>query len=210
MSSKYKAANIAPYRSLHAWLWLVVVLVLPLCGCTAAPRASLSSATMAQEGAFALDPTSKHNRSGIWLETGAAYWFEITVTETLHDGRVICTPPFYLDDGANCRQPIGPEGFLADGLPWLPRLAMWMAAPFRPMNEKNSRWLEAVGRIDAEDGAYFSLAKHCSKQFPYRATVSGELVALVNDFPWLGRYANNRGRLRVEVHRLKAHEAAAL
>ncbi|HSH12556.1 MAG TPA: hypothetical protein VLA15_02370, partial [Desulfurivibrionaceae bacterium] len=77
------------------------------------------------------------------------------------------------DVGADCCKSLGPEGYLADELSWWRRVIFRLAAPFRPMNEKNSRWLETVGRVAGDEGGYFPLVKYNFEERPYRPSTTG-------------------------------------
>jgi len=181
-----------------------VLVAMLVSGCSIIPRDCRSAVVLplspGEKGEVKVDLASKCNRSGILLDESASYWFEAEAIGLLEDGSITCNPPGYKDVGADCYKPLGPEGYLADELPWW-RAMFWLAAPFRPMNDKNSRWLEAVGRVVGNDGDYFSLVKHSSGDRAYQPSSTGELLVLANDFPWLGRYTNNRGTLKVTVHR---------
>lgn len=189
-------------------LLFVVLVALLFAGCSIIPRDCRSAVVLplcpGEQGEFEVDLASKCNRSGIRLDEKSSYWFEVEAIGLLEDRPVICNPPGYKNVGADCCKPLGPEGYLADELPWCRRVIFRFAEPFRPMNDKDSRWLETVGRVAGDEGGDFSLVKYSSGDRAYQPSTTGELLVLANDFPWFGRYANNRGTLRVTVHSVKA------
>lgn len=196
----------------HHRYWKILLLIatatLQLGGCSIIPHdcrsASVLPLATGEPRKFKVDLASKCNRSGIFLEKDVSYWFKIDAIGLLEDGSIVCSPPGYKDIGSDCCEPISFEGYLATELPSYLKIILGLAAPFRPMNDKRSRWLETIGYIDGNEGSYFSLVNHNSGDRAYRSSTAGELLVLVNDFPWFGRYANNHGTLLVTVHRYKS------
>jgi len=147
---------------------------------------------------FIVDLKKKCNPSGIILEEGHRYSFRVEALTRLADGRIKCLPPKYDADGDECR-PVRPDGFSANSLPWFPRLVLGAAQRFRPIGSAESNWLEVVGTVGHGNKEFFQVIKYIAGTSPYEAKETGEFYALANDYPWLGRYANNIGILRVTV-----------
>ena len=147
---------------------------------------------------FVVDLKRKCNPSGVILEAGKRYSFQVYTLSRIADGRIKCMPPDYDADGEKC-EPIGPDGYKTELLPWYMRFIMWFGESSRPLDTPDARWLELVGTVGHGNKVFFPVTQYPSNTKPYEAKETGEFYALANDFPRLGRYGNNVGVLRVTV-----------
>lgn len=141
---------------------------------------------------FKVITKSKCNSSGILIEEGSLYTFDISVLERIEDGRIKYNPAYN-----NMSVPLGPDGFDAKHLKWYERLIMAMGQPFRPIGSSNVNWFELIGVIGQDNEEYFSLFKYSRTGAFFRSPRSGELFCFVNDFPM--KYCNNEGSFSIKV-----------
>ena len=186
---------------------MYLITVILLSGCSTAfihdCCGSINPITLPTKGnsEFVVDLKRKCNPSGVILEAGKRYSFQVYTLSRIADGRIKCLPPDYDAKGDNCK-PIGPDGYQTDLLPWYMRFVMSFGDSSRPLDTPDARWLEIVGTVGHGNKDFFPVTRYHSKEVPYKAQETGEFFVLANDYPWLGRYANNVGMVRVTVTNL--------
>ena len=122
----------------------------------------------------------KYNRTGLMLQKGVKYTFEVKGDQTWKDGGVTC----------------GPEGWdRSDVTLGLKEIAIAGMEPFRRCPDAN--WFALIGCIGDNDENSFLIGDEKTLHTPLR---SAEFSAFAND---LSRsYGNNQGRIRLTVTRL--------
>lgn len=114
------------------------------------------------------------NHTGIILETGVTYRFE--VHGTWYDASIDC----------------GGEGYeMRERIPWYLWPAFWAAQCLKPL-PTGERWFQLVGKVE---GQVFEIGGGATLTSPG----SGELLCAANDAR--GFYCNNRGSLSLVVTR---------
>lgn len=121
----------------------------------------------------------KYNHTGLMLEKGVKYRFEIIGKQTWKDGGISC----------------GPEGWnrdtVSEGLKEISFAAM---EPFRRFPKAN--WFALIGCIGANDSNAFLIG---NKKGVYTPKESAEFCAFANDLQRF--YGNNQGLLKLTVRR---------
>lgn len=129
---------------------------------------------------FSVRALEQYSWSGVRVEAGGDYAFEINEGETWQDKDIVC----------------GPEGWRTEDLPW------FKEAVIEPLEKRrrcpNARWFELVGSI-GDDGSHFFRIGKGGADRTYRSPVDGELCAFANDLR--STYGNNHGEIKVTVKR---------
>ena len=123
----------------------------------------------------------RHNASGIALEAGARYLFEIAPGQTWTDGSIDC----------------GPKGWTRADVQLGVREARIAMSEWR-RRKRDANWFALVGAVGHSDDELFELLDHADNPYVPRST--GELCTFANDLP--KRYGNNAGALRFTVRRV--------
>jgi hypothetical protein len=150
---------------------------------------------------FVVDYKSKCNASGVILMEKQRYSFTVEPLSKLEDGIVKCLPPDFA--GKEQCKPIGLDGFKADSLSWFKRFVLWLSEGKRPCDGTDAGWLQLVGTVGHGNKEFFPLSRHVLDDHPYEAKETGEFYALANDYPWLERYRNNVGIVKITVKRVE-------
>ncbi len=126
----------------------------------------------------------KYNRSGILLERGAKYRFEIDEDQVWRDGGVEC----------------GPRGWNRDSVELGFRE---FAIRLRENNRRfpDADWFELVATLDDNDLMKFRVLDHTNRGNPYCPRASGEFCPFANDV--MRDYSDNMGRVHVTVTRIE-------
>lgn len=129
---------------------------------------------------FTVRAPEQYSWSGVRVEAGGDYAFEIDEGETWQDKDIVC----------------GPEGWRTEDLPWFKEAVI---EPFeRRRRCPNARWFELVGSIGDDGGHFFRIGKGGTDS-TYRSPKEEELYAFANDLR--STYGNNHGEIRVTVKR---------
>jgi hypothetical protein len=144
---------------------------------------------------FQVHAERKCNPSGFALSSKVYYRFSSSVEKPLADGWVTCKHP--TQKGTTCdKEPLDSEGFYTDKMSLLSWGILSLVSYSRPLSGGSANWFELVGTTD-EGASYFSIYRLAQTRQEYLPAESGELFALVNDFPDM--YCNNKGILNVTV-----------
>ncbi len=124
--------------------------------------------------------SEKYNHTGLMLEKGGHYDFEVSGNQTWKDGGVVC----------------GPEGWDRGSVELgLKELPIGIAEPFRRLPD--AKWFELCGCIGTDDDSAFRIGK---KRTGYKVNNSGEFCPFANDLSTY--YGNNSGKLLIKVTRV--------
>ncbi|MDH3599877.1 MAG: DUF2235 domain-containing protein [Candidatus Tectomicrobia bacterium] len=131
---------------------------------------------------FPVRAANLFNWSGVRLQEGAAYRFDIGPTQRWQDGSINC----------------GPDGWRTEDLPWHKEAIVSWFEDKRRVPEAN--WFALIGSLgDEGDGeAYFHIGSGGPDRI-YRASRDGDLYAFANDLTT--RYDNNEGQIEVSITR---------
>jgi hypothetical protein len=123
----------------------------------------------------------RHNPTGIALEAGGQYLFEVPAGQTWQDGSIAC----------------GPEGWTLDQvkLGWK---ELAIAAVQWRRRKRDANWFALIGAVGHSDDELFEVLDHTD--VPYVPKRTDELCTFANDLPT--RYGNNAGSLRFVVRRV--------
>lgn len=125
---------------------------------------------------IAIDAGHKWNWSGILLEKGATYRFDIGDVQKWMDGGVT----------------FGPGGWESHELPWYKEDIVGLFESKRRCPEAN--WFELIGALGDEGDNLFRIGKGGDEK-AYQAIEDAELYTFANDLDW--KYDNNKGQLLV-------------
>ena len=117
--------------------------------------------------------------SGVRLEKGSVYSFQVPAGETWKDKSIDC----------------GAEGWTSEQLSWLKEAIVRRYEEYRRVPAAN--WFELIGSIDDDGDSFFRIGNGLDA---FRAPESGDLYAFPNDLA--DKYGNNKGRIEVEIKRL--------
>ena len=131
---------------------------------------------------FVVGSAEKYSWSGIRLERGGHYAFEIADDQYWEDADIKCSP----------------AGWKSEELPWYKETVVGMMESKRRCPAAN--WFELIGSLD-ESVDLFRIGRG-SKRASYRAKQDGTLYAFANDMEAF--YFNNHGQIEVTVRRLAA------
>lgn len=121
----------------------------------------------------------RYNWTGLQLESGASYRFEVPAGDTWQDADIEC----------------GPDGWSTEQLPWMKETFVEFFEPMRRCPEAN--WFELIGSYGDDDNSLFRIGSGAS---PHTATRDTELYLFANDLP--AKYDNNHGSLEVTITRI--------
>ncbi len=121
------------------------------------------------------------NASGIALEQGAQYLFEVPPGQVWHDASIAC----------------GPQGWTLDEVKLGLKEVAIAAVQWR-RRKRDANWFALVGSVGDSDDELFELLHHTD--VPYVPERTGELCTFANDLP--SRYGNNAGAMRFLVRRV--------
>jgi len=133
-----------------------------------------------ESAGFPVRAADKHNWSGIQLEEGATYQFNIGPDQK------------WMDAGITC----GPEGWRSEDLPWYKETLVKWFEDNRRCPEAN--WFELVGSLGDDDKSLFRIGRG-GPEHPYQAPKTADLYAFANDLD--SKYDNNTGQLTVTITR---------
>ncbi len=122
-----------------------------------------------------------HNRTGVLLERGREYEFEVVADQTWRDGGIDCDADGWDRDHPDIR--------------WVKDLAIRAMEPFRRHPDAN--WFHLIGAIGDLDEEIFSIGQGPVRHTPGR---SDEFCPFANDLKRM--YSNNDGSIAVKVTRL--------
>ena len=131
---------------------------------------------------FRVDSRKMYNASGVYLEAGQHYTFDVKRNQTWLDAKIRCTV----------------KGWVASDAPRMTRLLIRMVEPKRRCPSAN--WFELVGSV-RRDGCEFFRIGCRGRGWTYTPRRNGELNAFANDLE--SRYGNNQGAVCVTVRRVK-------
>ena len=121
----------------------------------------------------------KYNWSGIRVERGSVYQFEVDDTQKWLDGNL---------------PPCGPDGWESSDLPWYKEGIVEKFEKHRRCSDAN--WFEVIGTLDDEDDELIRVLKLDD----YTAPRDAELYFFANDLA--SKYGNNAGSIRVKIQRV--------
>lgn|GEM_PF-6504864 len=150
-----------------------------------------------EEISFEVITNQKCNKSGVYIEKGERYKFTAERISPLVDGGIADNPVSH--------KPLDVDGFNHYKLEKFGhRAALTFGQPFRPIGSCDANYFEIVCTIGHAKEKFYSIYKGAKNSiaFPQTANKGGELFCLVNDFPYFGRYDNNRGSIEVTVKKL--------
>ncbi len=130
---------------------------------------------------FPVYAAQKWNWSGVKLEQGGTYRFDIAANQHWMDGEIQC----------------GPEGWHSKELPWYKEGIVELLEGRRRCPEAN--WFELIGALGDEDDQLFRIKKGGNGN-TYKAADNSELFAFANDLN--SKYDNNSGQLEVTITRM--------
>jgi hypothetical protein len=134
-----------------------------------------------EQATFPVRAADRYNWSGIRLEQGGRYQFDIPTGQKWMDASIAC----------------GPEGWRSEDLPWYKESAVKLFEGKRRYPGAN--WFELIGSIGDDGDAFFRIG-HGGSNRMYAATRTGDLYAFANDLD--SKYDNNTGTLLVTVSRV--------
>ncbi|GAB4273411.1 MAG: hypothetical protein Kow0092_28730 [Deferrisomatales bacterium] len=144
------------------------------------PTAVSRPLEVGEAASFPVRAADKSNWSGVRLEQGATYQFDIPGGQKWMDAGIAC----------------GPEGWRSEDLPWYKEpLVKWFEDK-RRCPEAN--WFELIGCLDDDDRRLFRIGRGGPER-RYVAPETADLWAFANDLDW--KYDNNEGKLLVTVTR---------
>ena len=123
-----------------------------------------------------------HNHSGIAMEKGCQYRFQIPPNQTWQDREISCGPAGWTRDDIE-------KGFFAEAA---------IAAAELLRRAPASNWFALMGSIGNDDSELFEILAHT--QQPYIPQRSGELCSFANDVTRL--YSNNTGSVQFTIERI--------
>lgn len=121
----------------------------------------------------------KHNWSGVTLQDGAQYTFEVAENDTWKDAEIVC----------------GPGGWKTEDLPWYKEGIVQFFEKHK--RHETANWFALVGALGNDDDELF-LIGDSSKI--YNAEKDADLYLFANDM--LSKYGNNDGYLEVTITRI--------
>ena len=126
-----------------------------------------------------------HNHTGMLLERGAAYVFEVPADQTWFDAEIEC----------------GPQGWTVENqnLSTAKRLVIKLREDNR--RHPSANWFELIGSVGDGDQEVFRIFEHRSDETAYVAESTGELCVFANDLKRM--YGNNHGRILANVRRIR-------
>lgn len=130
---------------------------------------------------FPVRAADKYNWSGIRIENGGAYRFDVSSDQKWMDASIAC----------------GPDGWRSEDLPWYKEGAVKFFEDKRRCPQAN--WFELIGAIGNNGGGFFRIGSGGPNRI-YTATQSGDLYAFANDLE--SKYGNNEGEIFVTISRL--------
>jgi hypothetical protein len=126
----------------------------------------------------------KYSRSGLMLEKGGEYYFEIPGNQCWNDGGIDC----------------GPSGWERT------TAALGMQEIFARIKQDERRypsakWFEVIGAVGKSDENLLQILRYQDTSHPFKALRGGELYAFPNDLD--RQYFNNMGFIKLTIHRVK-------
>lgn len=152
------------------------------------PRRSSHALQIGESVSIEIFSVCPWNRTGVVLEAGAHYQFQVLACDTWKDASIVCSA-----DGWN-RKDIRP----------ILRPLVKVAEKKRRM--PNANWFELIGAQDEASCPMFRIGCR-GAGWTYSPTKDGKFVAFANDLE--SKYSNNTGSLRLTVTRV-AEPAQAL
>lgn len=140
----------------------------------------LKSLSIGESHIIRVFAAEKYNRTGVYLEAGKPYRFEVDESETWYDSSIECSASGWDRAGVT----LG-----------LQEVAIATMEPFKRV--ANANWFQLCASIGCEDKETFGIGKGVT----YTASTSGELCPFANDLERF--YGNNRGAIRCKVIRLE-------
>lgn len=144
------------------------------------PTAVPKQLAVGESAWFPVRAADTYNWSGVRLQQGGTYQFDIAPSERWMDGGIVC----------------GPQGWRSEDLPWLKGSLIGWFEQRRRCPAAN--WFELVGSLGDEGDTLFRIGTG-GPEHPYRAPRDADLYAFANDL--ISKYGNNQGTLRVGVTR---------
>jgi hypothetical protein len=146
------------------------------------PTATPKKFAVGDTHTFPVYAPQKWNWSGVKLQQGCSYRFDIADNEHWMDGEIQC----------------GPNGWRSDELPWYKEGIVELLEVKRRCPEAN--WFELIGALGDADDRLFPIGKGGEGNI-YTTPVDAELFAFANDLNW--KYDNNAGQLKVTITRTR-------
>jgi hypothetical protein len=130
-----------------------------------------------EKASFPVLAKDKYNWSGILLEHGAQYRFEVADDQQWTDGKIICG---------------------ADGWEETKGLSKVKEALEEKRRYPKANWFELMGSLGCEGSHYFRIGKTAT----YTAPQDGGLFTFANDLNAM--YVNNKGEIEVTIERVNS------
>jgi uncharacterized protein (DUF2235 family) len=143
------------------------------------PTAEPQELEVGGDARFTVRAADQYNWSGVRLEKGRTYRFDIDAQQRWQDDEISC----------------GPSGWTSDQLPWYKEHIVRAFEDKRRVPDAN--WFELIGSLDDDDD-FFRIGAGGADGL-YTATRDAELYAFANDLKT--RYDNNEGQLEVKITR---------
>ena len=126
----------------------------------------------------------KYSRSGVLLQQGGEYYFEISGNQTWNDGGIDC----------------GPAGWNRASVS-LGMQEMIIRFEEDERRYPDAQWFEVIGAVGKSDQMLVKLLDFQDASHVYQASRGGEFFAFPNDLDRF--YFNNMGFIKLSIHRVK-------
>lgn len=144
------------------------------------PTALPKTLAVGEQASFPVRAAYKYNWTGVRLQAGGQYRFDIAENQKWMDGGITC----------------GPDGWRSEDLPWYKEsIVKWFDDNKRC---RDANWFELIGSVDDEGDTFFRIGTGGQDRV-FQATRDADLYAFANDLD--AKYDNNEGSLTVTVTR---------